>query len=222
MQKGNQCCHFRNVSIKEFNLNEHGVKLKATKIYSDIRNTFSKNPIPVNIVMKKENLGSRLTSFLTENSKIKESEVLLREADELRGLFSKIDSKDSLTYATDRFKLFRSEVAATGYASKATTDKISGLVKHISKVGSLFGAASFGFQKYKQSIHTLRDMSTILTDIISCRNYSALTDIAGVARISASYVAEACLTTNQLTAAAAIMIAVTKRSNSEVGQAIVT
>lgn len=307
----------KNVTINEIKINEQGLRLKARKIFTDIRTEISKTPIPINFEIRKDTLQNQLTSYLTKNSKISESSVLLGEADKLRGLFNNINSKDSLKYATDKFRLFKSEVTATGFASKSTSDKIGDLVSKITRIGTLFGVASIGINKYRDSISTLKDMSTILTEItktsniagqelkelgdssfgiaskygqnatnylegvremarsgyddmskelgelsvlaqsagdmtaemannyllatdaaykyggsvekltaaldganyISNRNSATLTDIADATRVSASYAAEAGVKVDELTAAEATMIAVTKRSGSEMGRA---
>lgn len=307
----------KKVSISDINISEQGLKLKVRKIFTDLKSEVSKVAIPVNLELKKETMQNQLTSYLTQNSKIGESSVLLNEADTLRNLFNNIDSKDNLKYATDKFKLFKSEVVATGFASKSTTDKIGGMIGNITRIGSLFGAASFGIQNYVKAVSTLKSMSTILTEItktsniagealkklgndsfgtaskygqtatnylegvremarsgydsmakelgelsvlaqsagdmtaemannyllatdaaykyggsveklnaaldganyISNRNSATLTDIADATRVSASYAAQAGVKVDELTAAESTMIAVTKRSGSEMGRA---
>lgn len=307
----------KNVSISDIKINEQGLRLKVRKMFTDIRTEISKTPIPINFEIRKETLHNQLTSYLAKNSKISESTVLLGEADKLRGLFNSIDSKDSSRVATDKFRLFKSEVVATGFASKSTSDKIGDMVGKITKIGTLFGAASVGVNKYRDSVSTLRGMSTILTEItktsniagqelkelgdssfgiaskygqnatnylegvremarsgydslakelgelsvlaqsagdmtsemannyllatdaaykyggsieklnaaldganfISNRNSATLTDIADATRVSASYAAEAGVKIEELTAAESTMIAVTKRSGSEMGRA---
>lgn len=160
----------KNVSINDIKINEQGIRLKARKIITDIRTEISKTPIPINFEIRKETLQNQLTSYLTKNSKISESSVLLGEADKLRGLFSSIDSKDSFRYATEKFRLFKSEVVATGFASKSTSDKVGDMVGKITRIGTLFGVASVGINKYKDSVSTLKDMSTILTEITKTSN----------------------------------------------------
>lgn len=54
---------------------------------------------------------------------------------------------------------------------------------------------------------------------ISNKNSATLTDIAEATRVSASFAANASIAINELTAAEATMIAVTKRSGSEIGRA---
>lgn len=307
----------KNVSINDIKIDEQGMKLKVRKVFTDIKSEMSKISIPVNLDIKKETLNNQLTTYLLKNSKISESSVLINEADTLRNLFNNIDNKDNLKYATDKFKLFKSEVTATGFASKSTSDKIGSMIGNITKVGSLFGIASFGVRNYTKAVSTLKDMSTILTEItktsniagaelkklgsdsfdtaskygqtatnylegvremarsgydsmakelgelsvlarsagdmtaemannyllatdaaykyggsieklnaaldganyISNRNSATLTDIADATRVSASYAAQAGVKIDELTAAESTMIAVTKRSGSEMGRA---
>lgn len=154
----------KTVSVNDIKFNEHGIKLKTQKIYNDVKSTFSES-IPVNLEIKKENLQNQLTSYLTKNSKIRESSVLLGESDKLRNIFESIDSSDSLRYATEKFRLFKSEVTATGYASKSTADKVKDLLGGIVKIGSAFGILNLSTQKYRESLTTLKEMSTLLTEI---------------------------------------------------------
>ncbi|WP_024346885.1 phage tail tape measure protein [Lacrimispora indolis] len=160
----------KNVSIGDLNFNEQSIKLKARKVFTDIKSEISKTPIPINFEIRKDTLQNQLTSYLTKNSKISESSVLLGEADTLRSLFSNIDSKDSLRYATEKFKLFKSEVTATGFASKSTSDKVNDLIGKVTRVGTIFGVATVGIQKYRDSVSTLKDMSTLLTEITKTSN----------------------------------------------------
>lgn len=159
----------KNVSLNDIKLSGKGVGLQARKIYNDVKHTFSKD-IPINLDIKKETLQNQLSSFMDKNSKIRESDVLIKEADKLSNLFSAIDSKESLQTATDNFKLFKSEVAATGYTSQSTTDKIHGMIETVLKVSSAFGLVNLGVQKFKESISTLKSMSTILTEISKTSN----------------------------------------------------
>lgn len=160
----------KNVSINDLNINGQGIKLKARKIFTDIKSEISKTPIPINFEIRKDTLQNQLTTYLTKNSKISESSVLLGEADTLRSLFSNIDSKDSLRYATEKFKLFKSEVTATGFASKSTSDKVNDLIGKVTRVGTIFGIATVGIQKSRDSVSTLKEMSTLLTEIAKTSN----------------------------------------------------
>lgn len=159
----------KTVTVNDIKFNEHGIKLKSQKIYNDIKDTFSKT-IPVNLEIKKENLQNQLTSYLTKNSKIRESSVLLKQSDELRNIFGNINSSDSLKYATEKFKLFKSEVTATGYATRSTTDKVKSLLSGFVKIGSAFGMLNLSVQKYRESLSTLKEMSTLLTEISKTSN----------------------------------------------------
>lgn len=151
--------------INALNIDENKTKLKSKKILADIKSYIEKNPISPNISLKKEKLNNQLTAYLNKNSKIRESEVLLKEADKIRDKISAINDKDSLRNATDSFQLFKSEVQSTGYQAKSTTDKIKSMVSGITKIGSLFGIASLAVNKFKQSISTLKEIDTILTEI---------------------------------------------------------
>ncbi|WP_367568357.1 phage tail tape measure protein [Lacrimispora sp.] len=160
----------KNVSINDLNFNGQGIKLKARKIFTEIKSEVSKTPIPINFEIRKDTLQNQLTSYLTKNSKISESSVLLGEADALRGLFNNIDSRDSFRYATDKFRLFRSEVTATGFASKSTSDKIGGMIGNVTKIGTLFGVAGAGLRNYVKGVSTLKQMDTLLTEISKTSN----------------------------------------------------
>ena len=160
----------KNVSISDLNFNGQSIKLKARKVFTDIKSEISKTPIPINFEIRKDTLQNQLTTYLTKNSKISESSVLLGEADTLRSLFSNIDSKDSLRYATEKFKLFKSEVTATGFASKSTSDKVNDLIGKVTRVGTIFGIATVGIQKSRDSVSTLKEMSTLLTEIAKTSN----------------------------------------------------
>lgn len=162
----------KNVSLNDIKMNEHGIKLKALKAYNIVKSTMSKS-IPVNLDIKKENLQNQLSAFLSKNSKIKESKVLLDTADELRGLFSKIDDKSSLQYATDRLRLYKSEVTATGFASKSTSERVGNLMNGVFKIGSAFGMANLAIQNFRRSLNTLKENSTIITEISKTSNMSA-------------------------------------------------
>ena len=157
-----------NVSYKEIdllNINENKFKLKAKKALADTKTFVSKNPIYVNVELKKEKLNNQLTTYLTKNSKIRESEVLLKEADMLRDKISAINDKNSLKNATESFQLFKSEVQAVGYQTKSTTDKVKNMVSGITKIGSMFGVASIAVNNFVKSLHTLKGNDTILTEI---------------------------------------------------------
>lgn len=65
------------------------------------------------------------------------------------------------------------------------------------------------------------ELNTVLDGAynISNRNPVSLTDIADAALVSSSFAADAGIAVNEMTAAEAVMIAVTKRSGSEIGRA---
>lgn len=161
-----------NLSFKDIELgvNENKTKLKVQKVVADAKKVVQNNPISVNIELKKDKLDNQLTTYLSKHSKIRESEVLLKEADKIRQKISAINDKNSLRDATDSFQLFKSEVSATGFATRGTTEKIGSLVKGITKVGSVFGVASMAINKYQQSLKTLKENDTILTEISKASN----------------------------------------------------
>ncbi len=311
-----------NVSFKDIDtlsIDENKAKLKVQKVIADTKAYVENNPIVVgiNISSKKNKLDNDLTTYLNKNTKINESSVLLEEANKVRDLIDAITDKKSLTEATDAFRLFKSEVSATGYNSKSTADKVKSMLSHITKIGSAFGVASMLINNFTKSLKTLRENDTILTEIsktsemtksqlkelgdeafkvagkfgqlssnyllavqemarsgyeetskelgelsllaqsagdmtaenannyllatdaaykysgsveklnaaldganyISNRNSASLTDIADATRVSASFVANAGVAIDELTAAEATMIATTKRSGSEIGRA---
>ncbi|MCM1201397.1 MAG: phage tail tape measure protein [Bacteroides fragilis] len=159
-----------NVSFKDIdalNIDGNKTKLKVQKVIADTKTFVEKNPIVVgiNISYKKNKLDNDLTAYLNRNSKISESRVLLEEADKVRDLIDTVTDKKSLTEATDAFRLFKSEVSATGYTSKSTADKIKSMLGHITKIGSAFGVASMLINNFTKSLKTLRSNDTILTEI---------------------------------------------------------
>lgn len=157
-----------NMSFKEIdllNINENKFKLKARKVIADTKTFVNKNPIYVNLELKKKKLNNQLTTYLTKNSKIRESEALLKEADEIREKISAINDKSSLKNATESFQLFKSEVQAVGYQTKSTTDKVKNMVSGITKIGSMFGVASIAINNFVKSLQTLKGNDTILTEI---------------------------------------------------------
>ena len=151
--------------IDALNIDENKTKLKARKIIADVKTLAEKTPITVNIEYKKNKLNNDLTTYLNKNTKINESSILLEESEKLRDLIDGIDDKKSLTEATDAFRLFKSEVSATGFASKSTVDKIKSMLGHITKIGSAFGVASMAINNFVKSLQTLRSNDTIITEI---------------------------------------------------------
>ena len=140
-------------------------KLKLKKVVADAKAYLDRNTVSVNVEMKKEKLKNDLTAFLNKNSKVRESSVLLEEGEKVRGLIEAIKDKGTLQDATDAFQLYKSEVAATGYATKGTTEKIKDMISHVTKVGSMIGLASLAINNFKKSLGTIKGNDTILTEI---------------------------------------------------------
>lgn len=303
--------------IDALNIDENKTKLKIRKIIADAKAYAEKSPITVNIESKKNKLNNDLTAYLNRNTKISESSVLLKEAERVRELINAIGDKKTLREATDAFQLYKSEVSATGFNTKSTTDKIKDMLGHVSKISSAFGVASIAVNNFVKSLKTLKYNDTILTEIsktsemtkqqlrglgdeafktaskygqlssnyliavqemarsgyeetskelgklsllaqsagdmtaesannyllatdaaykyggsieklnaaldganyISNKNSATLTDIADATRVSASFAANAGVAIDELTAAEATMLAVTKRGGSEIGRA---
>ncbi len=158
----------RNVSFKDidaFNIDENKAKLKIRKVIADAKAYVEKTPITVNIESKKAKLGNDLTTYLNRNTKINESSVLLEEAEKVRELINVINDKKTLREATDAFQLYKSEVSATGFNTKSTTDKIKGMLGHVSKVSSALGIASMAVNNFARSLKALKSNDTILVEI---------------------------------------------------------
>lgn len=303
--------------IDALNIDENKTKLKIRKIIADAKAYAEKSPVTFNVEFKKNKLNNDLTAYLNRNTKISESSVLLKEAERVRELINAIDDKKTLREATDAFQLYKSEVSATGFNTKSTTDKIKDMLGHVSKISSAFGVASIAVNNFVKSLKTLKSNNTILTEIsktsemtkqqlrglgdeafktaskygqlssnyliavqemarsgyeetskelgklsllaqsagdmtaesannyllatdaaykyggsieklnaaldganyISNKNSATLTDIADATRVSASFAANAGVAIDELTAAEATMLAVTKRGGSEIGRA---
>nr|WP_304577234.1 phage tail tape measure protein [uncultured Acetatifactor sp.] len=158
----------RNASFKDIdllNIDENKAKLKVKKVIADAKAYAEKNPISVSVDMKREKLYNDLTTFLNKNSKIRESSVLLEESERVRELINSVDDRGTLKNATEAFQLYKSEVSATGYATKSTTEKIKEMLSHVTKIGSFFGLASLTVNNFAKSLKTLRSNDTILTEI---------------------------------------------------------
>lgn len=155
------------ISFKDIELgvSEGKLKLKVQKTVADAKKVVQDNPVLLDIGLKKDKLNNQLTAYLTKNSKIRESKALLNEADKLREKISAINDRNSLRYATDSFQLFKSEVSATGYAAKSTTDKIKSFASGITKVGSLFGIATIAANNFRKSLETIKINDSIITEI---------------------------------------------------------
>ncbi len=166
------------VSFKDIdllNIDANKTKLKLQKIIADAKTYAEKNPISVgvNIESKKSKLGNDLTSYLNRNTKIGESSVLLQEAEKVRNLISIINDKKSLREATDAFQLYKSEVSATGFATKSTTDRIKSMFGHITKLGSVFSVTSLAVSNFTKSLGTLKSIDDILTEISKTSDMTA-------------------------------------------------
>lgn len=311
----------RNVSARDIQLNisSNGQRVNAQvrRVVSQAREFVQRNPISMNIDLKKEKLLNQLTTFTNKHTKINESSYWLGEAERLRGVIGSVTNRDELRNATDQLQVFTSGVRATGYAAVSTTDRIKGMLGNIVKVGNYFGLSYVAVNKFRQSLSTLKENDTILTEIsktsemtkqqlkelgdeafnvaskygqlsgnyllgvqemarsgyeslsrelgelsllaqsagdmtaemannyllatdaaykyggsvdklnaaldganfISNKNSASLSDIATATQVSASFAANANVAIDELTAAEATMIAVTKRSGSEMGRA---
>ena len=159
----------RNMSARDIqlNFNSNGERLNAQvrRIISQAREFADRNPIRVNIDLKREKLLNQLTTFINKNTKINESSYWLSEAERLRTVISSVTNRDELRNATDQLQVFTSGVRATGYATVSTTDKIKGMLGNILKIGNYFGLAFVAVNKFRQSLNNLKDMDTILTEI---------------------------------------------------------
>lgn len=159
----------RNVSARDIQLNisSNSERLNAQirRTVSQAREFVSRNPISVNIDLKKEKLLNQLAAFTNKHTKINESSYWLREAERLRGVIGSVTDRNGLRNATDQFQVFTSGVRATGYAAVSTTDKIKGMVGNVAKLGNYFGLAFVAVNKFRQSLNTLKENDTIITEI---------------------------------------------------------
>ena len=142
----------KNVKLKDIDINVDGISLKLRKALSSVNSHIPKITIPVDYDVKKQRLQNELTTYLSKNSKIRESSGLLNEADNLKTLFSKIDDKKPLAEATERFKLFKSEVQATGYSGISTTQKLKDMISKIGQIGSFFGVGAMMVSRFSDSL----------------------------------------------------------------------
>lgn len=163
----------KNISFSDIKINEQGLKLKVQKALSNVQSAVSKTPVSLDYSFKKNKLHNDLTTFLSKNSKIRESSVLLKESDNLRTLFDNINDKRSAIEATDSFRLFKSEVQATGYVGLSTTDKLKDMMSKIGQIGSLFGIGAMAVRQFSKSLNTLKSNSTILTEIAKTSEMTA-------------------------------------------------
>ncbi len=162
----------QNISFKDIDINVDGskTKLKVQKALADAKKAVQNTPISVNVDLKKEKLNNDLTSYLSRNTKVRESDSLLKEADKLREKIAGINDRDSLRNVTQEFQLFKSEVSATGYQAKSTTEKIKGLIGNATKIGSAFGVASMAVSNFQKSLKTIKTNDSILTEISKTSN----------------------------------------------------
>ncbi|RKI51299.1 hypothetical protein D7V86_26640, partial [bacterium D16-51] len=165
VDKALQNISFKDLKDIDINVDESKIKLKVQKVLADVKKAAQNTPISVNVDLKKEKLGNDLTTYLSRNSRVRESESLLKEVDELREKISGINDSNSLRNVTQEFQLFKSECAATGYQTKSTTEKIKGLIGNVTKVGSAFGLASTVISNYQKSLQTIKNLDDILTEI---------------------------------------------------------
>ena len=165
----------KNVKFNDIdvNINQNSLNLKLRKALSSANSHIPKITIPVDYDIKKQRLQNELTSYLTKNSKIRESSGLLSEGDDLKALFDRINDKKSFTEATERFRLYKSEVQATGYAGASTTEKLKNMVSKIGQIGSMFGVGAIMVRKFSDSLKTLKDNSTTLTEIAKTSEMTA-------------------------------------------------
>ena len=159
-----------NVSFSDIKLDKQGIELAAQKAYNILDSVISKHTITPAIEWKKGKLQKELQDFLKQNSKIQESAAFKKQAEEVEGLFAAASNADTLDYATEKFKLFKSEAKATGYASTSISSIFTGIFKNAVKLADKLDLVNFGIQKFKESIGTLKDMSTILNDISKASN----------------------------------------------------
>lgn len=156
----------------ELGINEGAMKLKAQKVISDIRKSIQNIPISVNIASKKERLNNQFTSYLAQNPRIKESDALSKEVNKLRNNIDNVNDDDSLRIAGNSFKLLKNEVAATGYATKSTADKIKSLISGITKISSALGVSSLIINNFQKSLKTIKNNDSILEEISKTTNLS--------------------------------------------------
>ncbi len=159
----------RNVSARDINLNLNstGDRLNAQvrRAVSQAREFADRNPISVNIDLKREKLLNQFATFTNKHTKINESSYWLGEAERIRGVIEAVSNRDELRDATDQFQVFTSGVRATGYAAVSTTDRIKGMLGNIVKVGNYCGLSFVAVNKFRQSLNTLKTNDTILTEI---------------------------------------------------------
>ena len=170
IDKALQNISFKDLKDIDINIDSSKTKLKVQKVISDVKKTVKSNPISLNIDLKRDKLNNQLTTYVSKNSKIRESESLIKQVDSLRDKISGINDSDSLRNVTQEFQLFKSECAATGYQAKSATDKIRGLLSNVTKIGSTLGVASLAVSNFQKSLKTIRELDDILTEISKTSN----------------------------------------------------
>ena len=186
IDKALQNISFKDLKDIDINVDGSKAKLKVQKALADVKKAAQNTPISVNVDLKKEKLNNQLTTYLSKNSKIRESEPLLKEADKLREKIAGINDRDSLRDVTDSFQLFKSECSATGYQAKSTSDRIKSLVGNVTKVGSAFGVASMAISNYQKSLKTIKTNDDILTEISKTSTKQELEELGNSAFDTAS------------------------------------
>lgn len=171
----------RNVSARDIQLNISGngdrLNAQVRRTVSQAREFVSRNPISVNIDLKKEKLLNQLATFTNKHTKINESSYWLREAERLQNVISSITNRDELRNATDQLQVFTTGVRATGYAAVSTTDRIKGMLGNVVKIGNCFGLAFVAVNKFRSSLNTLKEINTILTEISKTNHSLSQSDL---------------------------------------------
>lgn len=159
----------RNVSARDIQLNVSGnserLGAQVRRAVSQAREIAERSPISVNIDLKREKLLNQLTAFLNKNTKINESSYWLGEAERLRGVIGSVTNRDELRNAADQLQVFTSGVRATGFAAVSTSDRIKNMLGNVLKIGNYFGLAFTAVNKFRQSLSSLKDLDTLLTEI---------------------------------------------------------
>ena len=173
----------QNVTFKEIDalkVDAGKTRLKLRKVVADVKAFAERNPVFVNFEAKKEKLNNDLTTFLNKNTKIQESGALTAESQRIRELINSIKDKETLQEATDAFRLYESEVRATGYATKGTADKIKSMLSHIKKISGFLGLTSMAVSNFKKSLNTLKSIDTLLTEISKINDKLSGQDLSNI------------------------------------------
>ena len=158
-------------------------------------------------------------TILTEISKT--SEMTKRQLKELGDEAFKVASKYG--QLSGNYLLGVQEMARSGYES--LSKELAELSLLAQSAGDMTADSANNYllatdaaYKYSGSVEKL-NAALDGANYISNKNSASLTDIADATRVSASFAANAGVAIDELTAAEATMIAVTKRSGSEIGRA---